>query len=142
MPDPRSGITFFTLDEAQAILPKVRQQLALLREIRARIVAQQAKVDIEELTAGGAGPDARRIQDLLAAIDADVQAFHKALEAFQALGCELKDLERGLVDFYSMRGNEVVFLCWMDGEENIAWWHPLDSGVKGRRPIDGLNAGS
>jgi hypothetical protein len=35
-----------------------------------------------------------------------------------------------------MRGNEVVFLCWMDGEESIAWWHPLDSGVKGRQPID------
>lgn len=140
MPDPRSGITFFTLDEAQALLPKVRQQLTLLREIRRRIVAQQAKVDIEEMTAGGA-PDPRRIQGLLAAIDTDVQAFHKALEGFQALGCELKDLERGLVDFYSMRGNEVVFLCWMDGEESIAWWHPLDSGVKGRRPIDGPDAG-
>lgn len=136
MPDPRSGIKFFTLDEANALLPKVRQQVGLLREIRQRIVALQARVDIEELTAAGNEPDRRRIEGLLKTIDADVQAFHKALEAFQALGCELKDLEKGLVDFYSMRGNDVVYLCWMDGEESIQWWHSLDSGVKGRQQID------
>jgi hypothetical protein len=136
MPDPRSGITFFTLDEANALLPKVRQQIALLRETRRRIVGLQARVDIEELTAAASQPDPRRISELLKAIDLDVQAFHRALEAFTHLGCELKDLEKGLVDFYSMRGNDVVYLCWMDGEDSIGWWHPLDSGVKGRRPID------
>lgn len=135
MPDPRSGITFFTLDEANAALPKVRQQLSLLREIRKRIVGQQARVDIEELTAHS--PDPRRMDELLKSIDQDVQAFHKALDAFGGLGCELKDLEKGLVDFYSMRGNDVVYLCWMDGEESVQWWHPLDTGVRGRRPIDG-----
>lgn len=136
MPEPRAGITFFTLDEANALLPKVRQQLTLLREIRRRIVGLQARVDIEELTAPGLNPDPRRLDELLKAIDADVQAFHKGLEAFAGLGCELKDLERGLVDFYSMRGNDVVYLCWMDGEDSIQWWHTLDSGVKGRQPID------
>jgi hypothetical protein len=136
MPDPRSGITFFSLDEANALLPKVRQQVALLREIRRRIVGLQARVDIEELTASGQQPDPRRTGELLKAIDLDVQAFHRALEAFAHLGCELKDLEKGLVDFYSMRGNDVVYLCWMDGEDSIRYWHPLDSGVKGRRPID------
>lgn len=135
MPDPRSGITFFTLEEANLALPKVRQQLGLLREIRKRIVGQQARVDIEELTAHS--PDPRRMDELLKSIDLDVQAFHRALEAFGGLGCELKDLEKGLVDFYSMRGNDVVYLCWMDGEESIQWWHPLDTGVRGRRPIDG-----
>lgn len=135
MPDPRSGIKFFTLDEANALLPRVRQQLVLLREIRRRIVGLQAKVDIEELTSSGLATDRRRVEDLLKTIDTDVQTFHRSLEAFQALGCELKDLERGLVDFYSMRGNDVVYLCWMDGEDGIEWWHPLDTGVKGRLPL-------
>jgi hypothetical protein len=135
MPDPRSGIKFFTLDEANALLPRVRQQLVLLREIRRRIVGLQAKVDIEELTSPGLAPDRRRVEELLKAIDTDVQTFHRSLEAFQGLGCELKDLERGLVDFYSMRGNDVVYLCWMDGEDGIEWWHPLDTGVKGRLPL-------
>lgn len=136
MPDPRSGIKFFTLDEANALLPKVRLQLSLLRETRRRIVGLQARVDIEELTAPSQGADPRRLDELLKAINADVQSFHRALEGFAALGCELKDLEKGLVDFYSMRGNDVVYLCWMDGEDSIQWWHPLDSGVKGRQPID------
>jgi len=135
MPDPRSGIKFFTLDEANALLPRVRQQLVLLREIRRRIVGLQAKVDIEELTASGLAPDRRKVDDLLTQIEADVHTFHRTLEAFQGLGCELKDLERGLVDFYSMRGNDVVYLCWMDGESGIEWWHPLDTGVKGRLPL-------
>ena len=136
MPDPRSGIKFFTLDEANALLPKVRLQLSLLRETRRRIVGLQARVDLEELTAPSQGADPRRLDELLKAINADVQSFHRALEGFAALGCELKDLEKGLVDFYSMRGNDVVYLCWMDGEDSIQWWHPLDSGVKGRQPID------
>jgi hypothetical protein len=135
MADPRSGIRFFTLDEANALLPKVRQQLGLLREIRRRIVGLQAKVDIEEITAAGSAPDERRIQELLRGIDADVQSFHRGLEAFHGLGCDLKDLERGLVDFYTMRGNDVVYLCWLDGEDSIRWWHPLDSGFKDRRPL-------
>jgi hypothetical protein len=135
MPDSRSGIKFFTLDEANDLLPRVRQQLVLLRELRRRIVGLQAKVDIEELTAPGPAPDRRKADELLKAIETDVQAFHRTLEAFQGMGCELKDLERGLVDFYSMRGNDVVYLCWMDGEEGIEWWHPLDTGVKGRLPL-------
>jgi len=135
MADPRSGIRFFTLDEANALIPKLRQQLALLREIRRRIVGLQAKVDIEEITAAGLAPDLRRMAELLQSIDVEVQDFHRSLEAFHALGGELKDLERGLVDFYSMRGNDVVYLCWMDGEESIQWWHPLDTGFKDRKPV-------
>ena len=135
MADPRSGIRFFTLDEANALLPKVRQQLSLLREIRKRIVALQAKVDIEEITAAGAQPDRRRVDELLRSIDAEVQSFHRSLDAFYALGCDLKDLERGLVDFHSMRGNDVVYLCWLDGEDSITWWHALDAGFKDRKPI-------
>jgi len=128
-------IRFFTLDEANALLPRVRQQLGLLREIRQRIVSLQAKVDIEELTSAAAQPDQRRMEELLRGIDADVQSFHRTLEGFHALGCELKDLERGLVDFYSMRDNEVVYLCWLDGEDSIQWWHPVDTGFRDRQAL-------
>lgn len=137
MAEPRPGLKFFSLDEANEMLPKVRTQIKLLREVRKRIVSKQALVDIEELTAPSGGRVDRQRQDqLLGEIEQDVHSFHKTLEAFQGMGCELKDLERGLVDFYSMRGNDVVFLCWMDGEDSIQWWHPLDSGVKGRKPIE------
>ena len=136
MAEPRPGLKFFTLEEANALLPKVRTHIKLLREIRRRIVAKQALVDIEELTVPSFRVDRARQDQLLHEIEQDVHSFHKTLEAFQALGCELKDLERGLVDFYSMRDNDVVFLCWTDGEDSIQWWHPLDAGVKGRKPIE------
>ena len=135
MAESRPGLRFFTLEEANDLLPKVRTHLKLLREIRKRIVVKQALVDIEELTALPARVDREKQDQLLREIEQDVLSFHKTLEGFQGLGCELKDLERGLVDFYSMRDNDVVFLCWMDGEDGIQWWHPLDSGVKGRKPL-------
>ena len=136
MAEPRPGLKFFSLAEANELLPKVRTNIKLLREIRRRIVAKQALVDIEELTAPVQRVDREKQDQLLRELEQDVHSFHKTLEAFQGMGCELKDLERGLVDFYSMRGNDVVFLCWMDGEDSIQWWHPLDSEVKGRKPIE------
>jgi hypothetical protein len=133
MPEP-GCIKFFTLDEANAALPKVRDGLVLLRETRRRIVGLQAQVDIEELTVSGSA-DRGNMDGLLKDLESEVRIFHRALESLQDLGCELKDLERGLVDFYTMRGNDVVYLCWMDGEDGITWWHPLDTGMKGRAPL-------
>jgi hypothetical protein len=133
MPESGPSIKIFTLEEANAALPRVRSNLRLLREIRHRIIAKQARVDIEEMTNFGRRNAA--IDALLKDISEEAASFHRGMEAMQALGCELKDLERGLVDFYAMRGNDVVYLCWMDGEDKIAWWHPLDTGAKGRMPI-------
>jgi hypothetical protein len=126
MPDPGAGMRFFTLQEANDLLPTVRGRLASLRALRSSIIKAQA---------GGPQADRDKILSLLGGIDRDVKAFHKGLEDLQALGCELKDLERGLVDFHSMRGNQVVLLCWMDGEESIGWWHPVDSGFNGRQAL-------
>ncbi|HET6399338.1 MAG TPA: DUF2203 domain-containing protein, partial [Candidatus Thermoplasmatota archaeon] len=57
------------------------------------------------------------------------------LLAFQALGCELKDIDAGLVDFRSRFGDREVYLCWRDGEPAVAWWHPMETGLAGRRPV-------
>ena len=61
------------------------------------------------------------------------------LQAEQAklteLGCELKDLESGLVDFPSYRGADLVYLCWQQGEPRVEFWHDLTSGFAGRRPL-------
>ena len=55
-----------------------------------------------------------------------------------AMGCLVKDLEAGLVDFYAVQDDEPVFLCWQFGEPSVAHWHALDEGFAGRKPIDGL----
>ncbi len=52
------------------------------------------------------------------------------------LGVELKNIATGLIDFPAMRQNEIVLLCWKLGEGDIAYWHDLQSGFAGRRPLD------
>lgn len=58
----------------------------------------------------------------------------------QAEGIEVKDLETGLVDFYSRRDGELVFLCWQRGESEVGHWHLLSGSFRTRKPIGGRSA--
>lgn len=91
-------------------------------------------------------PDA---EDALEAIDPDNGGGYPGREIAAAtlrlLGCLsqledkeilLRDPERGLVDFPSMRDGEEIYLCWLVDEGEVAWWHDHDSGFAGRQPID------
>jgi hypothetical protein len=55
--------------------------------------------------------------------------------ALQELGLLVKDLDEGLVDFPALRGDEEVLLCWRLGEGEVAFWHSLDEGFAGRKPL-------
>ncbi|HSR16231.1 MAG TPA: DUF2203 domain-containing protein, partial [Gemmatimonadales bacterium] len=57
------------------------------------------------------------------------------LAELRAIGCELKDFEAGLVDFYALLEDRLVFLCWQLGEPGIGYWHEVDAGAAGRQPI-------
>ena len=58
------------------------------------------------------------------------------MQQLEDLGCLLKDLTTGLVDFYGTRRGELVFLCWKLGEDRIRFWHGLDEGYTGRQPLE------
>lgn len=124
-----AGARLFTVEEANQQLPKVRQLLAALRGSKKQAIGLQALVDVEEMT-GGKGKE-----KLLEAMEGRVAEFHAAMESLAALGCELKDVEKGLFDFYAMRDNEIVFLCWMEGEDSVSHWHTLEEGFGGRKEI-------
>ncbi len=64
-----------------------------------------------------------------------------ALEQIQAIGCLVKDLESGLVDFPAILKNEEVYLCWRLGEDRIRFYHRQDEGFSGRKPIDPEDTG-
>ena len=125
----------FTLQEAEQLLPEVAARVAELKALRQAIVGLQARVDIEELAGGPAGAPTGMVQGLLEQIESQVAQFHAQRAALHSLGCELKDLARGLVDFLAERDGRLVCLCWMEGEERIAYWHDLDEGFAGRRPL-------
>ena len=108
-----------------------------LRDTRKRIVGMQAAVDIEELTVSSvAAGRAEKIESLLREIEREVHAFHKTSEALNLIGCELKDLDKGTLDFYGLRDNQVVYFCWAEGEKKISHWHSLEAGFQGRQKIE------
>ena len=62
---------------------------------------------------------------------------NRYLQELEAIGCVFKGFEAGLVDFYSLRDDRPIFLCWRMGEDRIEHWHEIDTGFSGRQPIDG-----
>jgi hypothetical protein len=62
-------------------------------------------------------------------------ALQNGIAAFDRRGIVLRDLDRGLIDFPSLRDGSEVYLCWIEGETDIGFWHELDAGFTGRRPL-------
>jgi len=131
------------LDGANALLPEVRERLAGLRKLASQIQKEEDQKVIEQLSGlqsdGSISPE---VTIKLAAFDLRLELMVGKLEAvlkqFNALGCQLKDLDQGLVDFVAVREDELVLLCWKENEDEISYWHDMESGFAGRQPIETL----
>lgn len=118
----------YTREEAQALLPQLREWLQRLNDLR-----QDLERSDQRLTAlmhpgqdlGGELVN-QRIRTL-----ADMQ---ELLGEFQRREIQIKDLERGLVDFPAIIAGREVFLCWERDEDSVEFWHDLDTGYSGREP--------
>jgi hypothetical protein len=120
----------YSLDEASALLPWVREQIERLRSARARLGDGEARDSLVAALHGNGGGRPGRVVS---------EAFLELRETMLELrdrDIVLRDLERGLVDFPALRGEREVYLCWEDGEPEIAFWHEPDAGFAGRRPLD------
>ena len=71
----------------------------------------------------------------MAAVQAEQAALAESVARIQAAGVQVKDLDTGLLDFPSERDGDVVLLCWRVGEPEIGWWHTVDEGFAGRKPL-------
>jgi hypothetical protein len=120
----------FTLDEANALIPQINVLLDEMLQVRKEIVAVGAELGSILRHAGGNGGSKNGGDYVLL-----LQRFNASLTALQELGCELKDLGQGLVDFPSYREGQLVYLCWKRGEEQIQYWHGLEAGFAGRQPL-------
>jgi hypothetical protein len=119
----------YTLDEARAELPWVTQQLASLRAARERLTDAGAHETLTERSPGnGGGQPGRQVSEAFLELQTGVQAFEDR-------GIVLRDLDRGLIDFPAFREDREVYLCWIDGEADIEFWHDLDAGYAGRQPL-------
>lgn len=123
----------FDVEEADRILPLVRSIVRGMMEDweeRRRVLER-----LESLPDEGRD-DADPASTLHAEVDALTEKIVEAAEELAELGVEFKGIEEGLVDFPARMGDELVYLCWKHGEDRVRWWHPLDAGYAGRRPLD------
>jgi hypothetical protein len=72
------------------------------------------------------------------AVDRITAEIRQGLQEIQTLGCVVKDLDMGLLDFPALRDGQEVYLCWRVGEDRIESWHGIDEGYTGRKPLDDL----
>jgi hypothetical protein len=140
MPNEGAKIKMLTLAEATALLPHIHLALRSLREQRAAILRTQAQIEIEEMTGADSkdqlSPAAKvAITKLMEGFHYQTRQFEEKLEDLFQMGAHLKDLDAGLIDFYSRRGQEIIFLCWKEGETDIRHWHSLQGGFQNRKPL-------
>lgn len=135
---------YFTLAEANAQLPALTRGFLTVMQLRGRLKALYAKLDED-----GYAPEGDRFEiavpkaplDVLrarASFKAMVETLREQVAAINALGCTIKDLEIGLVDWWATEGGRDVLLCWRLGEPEVAHWHEPQAGFSGRRPLSEL----
>ena len=119
----------YTVEEANAALTWVLERIERLRAARVGLNDEDARAALTDSGPMNGGGEAGKVVS-----DAFLE-MRNALVELQAMEVVLRDLDRGLVDFPSIRDGREVFLCWEEGEEEIGFWHDLDSGYGGRRPL-------
>jgi len=139
----QKGPKLFSVQEANQLLPEVQEILKDLRKRRSAVLKLDEKKAVEELSwlreDGSVSPKAKSEVDRLdKRMEEEAGAFEEGLERLGEIGAQLKDLDEGLVDFFTARGETLVCLCWKEGEDRIRHWHDLESGFTGRRPLEQL----
>jgi hypothetical protein len=129
----------FTLDEANGHLPRLTAILTALQETVRDLAALQEALADSGGRAKHNGPPAngpgRQLHASIQRADELLTQARMLVGQIEQIGCELKDVEMGLVDFRAVRQGQVVYLCWRLGEDRIRFWHELDSGFAGRKPL-------
>jgi hypothetical protein len=130
----------YSVDDVNQLLPQVIARWETVMQLRS-----QLKGLYQELEAAGAPPGQPAPADASpkvardrAVFDGLADALKDEVEAISATGCVIRDIESGLCDWEGEHEGRVVWLCWRYGERECGWFHELDAGFRGRRPISEL----
>lgn len=129
----------FTLLEAEELIPSLERWLP--QAIDAKKQAVEADGELQKIAGriqflGGMELDPTHVSRFKRDKQHAVKKLQDAMEQIEDSGCVVKDLDVGLVDFPAMLGEEQVYLCWKLGEPRIEYWHRVEEGFAGRKPID------
>ena len=121
---------YFTVEEANAMLDVIRPLMREILDVRQVIFQKQPEVVpvLNRLLDNGGSQAASEVA-------LEIEQLHVLIGHLLATGVTLKDINSGLVDFLSQRDGRDVYLCWRYGEDSVAYWHELETGFAGRKPI-------
>jgi hypothetical protein len=127
----------FTLEEANAALVELRPVVERMVEHRKNLTAAQVRQAelVARVASNGGDMVPSDLQELAETIQSEADAITDCAEQINAAGAQVKSLEKGLLDFPAKRGEEDVLLCWKLGEDEIGYWHGIDEGFSGRKPL-------
>jgi len=131
----------FTVAEADAMLTLVAPLIQQLQRLEVSLLGTQEVLEeaCRKLEVGNGHPK-DQLQAQAEALTAEAErlagSIQSVLKDLEALGCLVKDLGLGLVDFYTIRDGQLVFLCWKLGEDRIRFWHDVEDGFAGRQPLE------
>ena len=127
----------FTPEEANAELEHVRplvEDLVASRQEHTAALERQEELE-RKIRGNGGGIPPAELASATAEVDGHARRLARLVDEITSHGAEVKDLDSGLVDFPALHRGETVLLCWQLGEGEIAWWHRVDDGFTGRRPL-------
>jgi hypothetical protein len=122
----------FTIEEANTLIPRLEMLMADAQRAALTLRSAMQEVDDANGTEAHTTKDVLRVRPDLAD---DVHRLEWAVAEIEALGCQFKGLDLGLVDFPAQVDGTTVLLCWQYGEKQIAFWHRTDEGFENRHPL-------
>jgi len=131
-------LLIFTVEEANHLLEEIRPRIERLVRLKREFNHLQTETDVLSLAASGASPmnpDSQELKRQQQRRTLLLEQIAQGVSAVQRRGCLVKDLDRGLVDFYALSGDRLVFLCWQVGEPEVTHWHTLEGGFAARQPL-------
>ena len=131
-------LTLFTVEEANQVLGTIRPLLERLVAGKREMESLDRRIEALTLALSGASsdnPDAKQLREVIARRTRIATRLRDGVHSIHARGAVVKDLDRGLIDFYSVVGDRLIFLCWKLGEDEIGHWHSLEAGFGGRQPL-------
>jgi hypothetical protein len=147
---------FFDLDSANAAVPELDGILTVLADQRAELVRLRDEVLARGSAVVGDGapgsrpdrptpdpstgdaPSSDELRRIRLRMQGLIDQMAAGVARIDAMGITLRDIERGLVDIPALVAGRQVWLCWQRGEPTVGWWHDLDDGFSGRRPLADL----
>jgi hypothetical protein len=130
----------FSVEEANDLVPDLEMAFSHLGRLRGEASALVEALGggdraMDVLNGGAPEPGTERHASRFQAV---VEEINGVVEQVNGMGCLVKDIDAGLVDFYGIRDGEPVFFCWQFGEPAVAHWHPVEGGFASRQPIEGV----